>query len=51
MIFCSPSDLGYDDGFPSDAIIELMGLSNIFIASGFSESIPLLAITARVKIT
>lgn len=43
------SDLGYDDGFPSDAIIELMGLSNIFIASSFSESIPLLAITAQSK--
>lgn len=43
------SDLGFPDGFPRAAVLELFGLSNLFLCPSFSESFGLTVLEAASR--
>lgn len=43
------SDLGYEQGFPRRGVLELFGLSNLFICPSFSESFGLTVLEAASR--
>ena len=43
------SDLGFPDGFPRQAVLELFGLSNLFLCPSFSESFGLTVLEAASR--
>ena len=43
------SDLGFSDGFPRQAVLELFGLSNLFLCPSFSESFGLTVLEAASR--
>ncbi|MEG0492924.1 MAG: glycosyltransferase [Clostridia bacterium] len=43
------SELGFQNGFPREAVLELMSLSNLFVCPSFSESFGLTVLEAAAK--